>query len=125
MTVFPGVVTSESSPQVRAMLRETAKNPRAASQTLRASVSMLNHSKSKSKIHHSTVKKRMNNYGLFGKFVRRKPLLSKKNMAAQLGFAKVDLYKPQDFWNNVLWRDETKVEIQPGDLDTLQLLSPP
>jgi len=86
---------------------------------------MLNHSKSKSKIHHSTVKKRLNNYGLFGKFVRRKPLLSKKNMAAQLGFAKVDLYKPQDFWNNVLWRDETKVEIQPGDLDTLQLLSPP
>ena len=41
----------------------------------------------------------------------RKPLLSKKNMAAQLRFAKLHLIKPQDFWNNVLWTDQTKVEM--------------
>ena len=48
---------------------------------------------------------------MFGSFARRKPLLSKKNMAAQLRFAWLHLNKPQDFWNNVLWTDETKVEI--------------
>ena len=29
-------------------------------------------------------------------------------MAAQLRFVKLHLNKPQDFWNNVLWTDETK-----------------
>ena len=28
-----------------------------------------------------------------------------------LRFAKLHLDKPQDFWNNALWTDETKVEI--------------
>jgi len=32
-------------------------------------------------------------------------------MAAQLMFAKVHLNKPQDFWNNVLRTEQTKVEM--------------
>ena len=32
-------------------------------------------------------------------------------MAAQLRFVKLHLNKPQDFWNNVLWTDQTKVEM--------------
>ena len=31
-------------------------------------------------------------------------------MAARLRLAKLHLNKPQDFWNNVLWTDQTKVE---------------
>jgi len=31
--------------------------------------------------------------------------------SAQLRFAKIHLNKPQDFWNNVLWTDETNVEM--------------
>ena len=34
-----------------------------------------------------------------------------KNMAAQLRFAKLHLNKAQDFWINVLWTDQTKVEM--------------
>lgn len=30
-------------------------------------------------------------------------------MAAQLRVAKLYLNKPQDFWNNVLWTEDTKV----------------
>ena len=45
-----------------AMLRETLKKPRATSQTLQASVSML-----KVKVHDSTVRKRLNKDGLFGR----------------------------------------------------------
>ena len=48
---------------------------------------------------------------LVWKGCRRTPLLSKKNMAAQLRFAKLHLNKPQDFWNNVLWTDDTEVEM--------------
>ena len=54
------------------MFRETAKPPRVLSQSLQASISMLN--------------------------VRFK-------------FAKLHLDKPQNFWNNVLWTDETQVEM--------------
>lgn len=32
-------------------------------------------------------------------------------MAAQVKFAKLPSTKPQDLWSNVLWTDETKVEI--------------
>lgn len=39
---------------------------------------------------------------------QEKPLLSIKSMTARL---KLHLKKPQDVWNNVLWTDETKVEI--------------
>lgn len=32
-------------------------------------------------------------------------------MAAHLKFLKLNLNKPQDFWNYVLWTDETKMEM--------------
>ena len=41
----------------------------------------------------------------------KKPLLSKRNTAARLKFAKLHLNKQQDFRNSVLWTDETKVGI--------------
>ncbi|KAK3562010.1 hypothetical protein QTP86_023463 [Hemibagrus guttatus] len=41
---------------------------------------------------------------------RRKPLLSKKNIKARLSFARKHLDDPQDFWENTLWTDETKME---------------
>jgi len=45
-----------------AILRETAKNAQAPFQTLQASLSMLN-----VKVHDSTIRKKLNKYGLFGK----------------------------------------------------------
>jgi len=75
------------------MLRETQELL-----TLQASVSMLN------------VKVReTDKYGLFGRVVRRKPLPSVNNMAAQLRFAKIHLNKPQDFWS--ISFGQTKVEM--------------
>ena len=32
-------------------------------------------------------------------------------MATQFRYAQFHLNKPQDFWNNILWKDETKVEM--------------
>lgn len=56
----------------------------------------------------STITKILNKYFLFGRLVRRKSLLSKKNMVAQHRFAKLHLEKPKDFHSNVLWTDKTK-----------------
>ncbi len=39
------------------------------------------------------------------------PLRSKKNKKARLSFARKHLDDPQDFWENTLWTDETKVEL--------------
>ena len=46
-----------------------------------------------------------------GRASRIKPLLYKKDTAAWPRFAKLHLNKPHDFWNNVSWTDETKVEL--------------
>ena len=35
----------------------------------------------------------------------------KKNIAARLKFAKVHLDAPQRYWQNILWTDETTVEL--------------
>lgn len=53
------------------------------------------------KVYDSSVRKRLNKYGLFRRVTRSKPQLPKKNMAAELWFAKLQLNKPQVSWNNV------------------------
>lgn len=48
---------------------------------------------------------------MYGKIARRKPLLSKKNIAARLRFAKgQDVDEPEDYWKKVLWMDESKTD---------------
>lgn len=49
---------------------------------------------------------------LFGSIFRRKPLLSKNNnnIAVKLS-AKLQVNKLQDFWNNVLRTDDSKMEM--------------
>ncbi len=62
-------------------------------------------------VHDSTIRKRLGKNGLHGRVPRRKPLLSKKNIKSHLSFARKHLDDPQDFWENTLWIDETKVEL--------------
>ena len=45
--------------------------------------------------HESTIRKTLNHDGVHGKIARRKPLLSKKNIAANLKFAKDHLDDPE------------------------------
>ncbi len=62
-------------------------------------------------VHDSTIRKRLGKNGLHGRAPRQKPLLSKKNIKVHLSFARKHLDAPQDFWENTLWTDETKVEL--------------
>lgn len=64
-----------------------------------------------SDVHLSTIRRALNRAGLHGRIARRKPLLSKAHQKARLNFAKKFLEMPIDYWNNIIWSDETKVEL--------------
>ncbi|KAG2465303.1 TCB1 transposase, partial [Polypterus senegalus] len=49
--------------------------------------------------------------GLYGRVARRKPLLSKRHMAARLEFAKRHLKDSQTMRNKILLSDETKIKL--------------
>ena len=50
-----------------------------------------------------------------GFITRCKPLVSLKNRKTRLEFAKQHLKKPLQFWNNILWTDETKFILYQND----------
>ena len=90
----------------RRLIQEVTKDPITTSKELQASLASV-----KVSVHDSTIRKRLGKNGLHGRVPRRKPLLSKKNIKAHLSFARKHLDDPQDFWENTLWTDETKVEL--------------
>ena len=59
----------------------------------------------------STIRRRLNSFGLFGRIARNKPKLSSKNKASRFEFAKEHLNKPMDFWRKIIWSDESKFEM--------------
>uniref|UniRef100_A0A9J7YV58 Transposase Tc1-like domain-containing protein n=1 Tax=Cyprinus carpio carpio TaxID=630221 RepID=A0A9J7YV58_CYPCA len=85
---------------------QVTKDPATTSKELQASLASV-----KVSVHDSSIRKRLGKNGLHGRVPRRKPLLSKKNIKARLSFARKHLDDPQDFWENTLWTDETKVEL--------------
>uniref|UniRef100_A0A803JTN5 Transposase Tc1-like domain-containing protein n=1 Tax=Xenopus tropicalis TaxID=8364 RepID=A0A803JTN5_XENTR len=86
----------------RRMLNEVKKNPRVSAKDLQKCLASANIPVSK-----STIRKTLNKNGFHGRIPQRKPLLSKKNIAADLKFAKENLDVPQQYWQNILWIDET------------------
>ncbi|KAK3568483.1 hypothetical protein QTP86_008234 [Hemibagrus guttatus] len=90
----------------RQLIQEVTKDPTTTSKELQASLASV-----KVSVHDSTIRKRLGKNGLHGRVPRRKPLLSKKNIKARLSFARKHLDDPQDFWENALWTDETKIEL--------------
>ncbi len=90
----------------RRLIQEVIKEPRTTSKELLASLASI-----KVSVHDSTIRKRLGKNSIHGRVPRQKPLLTKNNTKARLTFAKKYLDYPQDFWVNILWTDETKVEL--------------
>ena len=63
----------------------------------------------------STIKRRLHQSEYRGFNTRCKPLVSLKNRKTRLEFAKQHLKKPLQFWNNILWTDETKINLYQND----------
>ncbi len=59
----------------------------------------------------STIRRTLNQAGLHGRRPKKTLLLKKRHTKERLIFAKEYLNKPQSFWENVLWTDETKIEL--------------
>ncbi|CAJ0961218.1 unnamed protein product [Ranitomeya imitator] len=55
-----------------------------------------------------TIRRRLNEKGLYGRRPRKTPLLTPRHKKARLEFAKTYLKKPKTFWKYVLWSDKTK-----------------
>uniref|UniRef100_A0A3Q3JS38 Transposase n=1 Tax=Monopterus albus TaxID=43700 RepID=A0A3Q3JS38_MONAL len=90
----------------RKMLKEVSKNPKMSSRDLQQALATVD-----VEVHASTIRKRLHKFNLHGRRARRKPLLSKRNIKARLTFARENVDKDQDFWNNVRWTDESKIEL--------------
>ena len=73
------------------------------------------HSPGGSCVSKSTIKRRLHQSEYRGFTTRCKPLVSLKNRKARLEFAKQHLKKPSQFWNNILWTDETKINLYQSD----------
>ncbi|KAG2458101.1 TCB1 transposase, partial [Polypterus senegalus] len=90
----------------RALVREVTKNPMVTlSELQRSSVERGEPSR------RTTISAAIHQSGLYGTVARRKPLLSKRHMAARLEFAKRHLKDSQNMRNKILWSDETKTEL--------------
>ncbi|GAU91173.1 hypothetical protein RvY_03481 [Ramazzottius varieornatus] len=66
-------------------------------------------------ISESTVKRRINEQGMFGRVARKKPFVNYASRMKRLNFVKMYVKEPQSFWNNVLWSDETKINLFGSD----------
>uniref|UniRef100_A0A8C1VXN7 Transposase n=1 Tax=Cyprinus carpio TaxID=7962 RepID=A0A8C1VXN7_CYPCA len=99
----PTKITPRAQPR---LIQGVTKDPTATSKELQASLASV-----KISVHDSTIGKRLGKNGLHGRVLRRKLLLSKKNIKALLSFTRKHFDDPQDFWENTLWTDETKVEL--------------
>ncbi|KAG2462209.1 TC1A transposase, partial [Polypterus senegalus] len=90
----------------RALVREVTKNPMVTlSELQRSSVERREPSR------RTTISAAIHQSDLYGRVARRKPLLSKRHMAASLEFAKRHLKDSRTMRNKILWSDETMIEL--------------
>ena len=90
----------------RKLVRKVTSNPAMTSKDLQEHLA-----ESNVHVHRSTIRRVLNDSGLHARVARKKPLLRKQNKQARLNFAKSHLDKPDDYWNHILWSDETKIEL--------------
>ena len=88
------------------LVRKEQINPRTTAKGL---VKMLEETGTKVSI--STVKRVLYRHNLKDRSARKKRLLQNHNKKARLRFATAHGDKDRTFWRNVLWSDETKIEL--------------
>ncbi len=87
-------------------MREVKKNPKITVAELQRCIREMGESCRK-----STITAALHQSGLYGRVARRKPLLSTRNMKARMEFVKKHLKDSKMVTNNILWSDESKIEL--------------
>ncbi|KAG2456946.1 TCB1 transposase, partial [Polypterus senegalus] len=90
----------------RALVREVTKNPMVTLSELQMSSGERGEPSRR-----TIISAAIHQSGLYGRVARRKPLLSKRHMAARLEFAKRHPKDSQTMRNKIFWSDETKIEL--------------
>lgn len=66
-------------------------------------------------VSNQTIRRTLHDAGLRGRQPRRKPLLKVAHKRARKQFAEDNQYQTMDYWNRVLWSDETKINLFGSD----------
>ncbi len=69
-----------------------------------------------------TIRHTLQQVGLHGRLPRRKPLLKLAHKKACKQFAEDNLAKSMNYWNHVLWSDESKVNLI-DSIDLIEMVS--
>lgn len=101
-----GRPTKISATTARKIVWDAKKNPQITSAEIQDSLK-----KSGVVVSRCTIRRHLKKNGLHGRVARRKPLLRKCHKASRLQYSKQPRDKPQNFWNKVIWSDETKIEL--------------
>ena len=60
---------------------------------------------------HHKLSNALNRHGLYARSPGKTPLLKKKHVEACLKFAAQHLDKPVKYWENIVWSEESKIEL--------------
>lgn len=101
-----GRPTKISATAARKNVRDAKKNPQITSAEIQDSLK-----KSGVDVSRCTIRRHLKKNGLHGRVARRKPLLRQCHKNSRLLYAKQHRDKPQNFWNKIIWSDETKIEL--------------
>ncbi len=103
----PGRPRKLTPRQERLLMRRVEENRHASSLQLSKEVE----SQTGMTISRDTIRRTLQRNGMHGCRPRKKPLLKPRHKKARLEFARAHADKDEDYWDSILWSDETKINV--------------
>ncbi len=103
----PGRPRKLTPRQERLLMRRVEENWHASSLQLSTEVE----SQTGVTISRDTIRRTLQRNGMHGCRPRKKPLLKPRHKKARLEFARAHADKDEDYWDSILWSDETKINV--------------
>ncbi len=103
----PGRPRKLTPRQERLLMRRVEENRHASSLQLSKEVE----SQTGVTISRDTIRRTLQRNGMHGWRPRKKPLLKPRHKKARLEFARAHADKDEDYWDSILWSDETKINV--------------
>ncbi len=103
----PGRPRKLTPRQERLLMRRVEENRHASSLQLSKEVE----SQTGVTISHDTIRHTLQRNGVHGSRPRKKPLLKPRHKKARLEFTRAHADKDEDYWDSILWSDETKINV--------------